>query len=219
MIIMMGNEVCIPSLANPVPTSYDTREILRETRQLLQILQLELLIEDLRIFPVADLPSYTSSPESLCPQCCFKFEKFQLPSFNISEVMMTHEANPILNENNPIIFSNGSLLNSEMNCNGNNISYQLDDGTWISSYIDGNGSRQSLDNLFYARGHNIYFRKPENDGTRLLNLLRERLVRMLFKCDNVIFSCIEFYIENEFSKKSKISEIQLDQCLQRMLDF
>jgi hypothetical protein len=99
-----------------------------------------------------------------------------------------------LSLNNSIITAGGYPLNSGEGCNGDEFYYELDNGTWTSSYLAANGSVIDYIDLFYATEDKLNIRTIQVWQNNMAEILNNRTGALMITCNNGHTSCIKFKI-------------------------
>ena len=78
-------------------------------------------------------------------------------------------------------------------CNSASVSYyNMQSGTWQSTYTNANHQVQQLSNLIYATGSNINVRTLQTSDAPIVAQINNTLIRVQLHCNIVFESCAVF---------------------------
>lgn len=123
-----------------------------------------------------------------CQGCAFAFQSPIIPSFDLPAPLAPGDST--LNVGNPIVRADGSPTQG---CNGDRAVFLNDDNVWTPFY---SGSKR-LDGLFYVTGTSLKIRTIQSWQSEVEQALSGRQVRLQITCENVVESCIHFFVHAE----------------------
>jgi len=116
-------------------------------------------------------------------KCTYGFKNGNTANFTLPPAQNGGQPDHQLNVNNPITYNNGKTLTSGMYCNGDVTQYQLDNGTWTSTYVDSNNNTQNTINLFYATPKDaVNIRTIQEFQADIITILNGRNARLNVTC-------------------------------------